>query len=95
MGWYNEKKMTDQYAVEKRWVSSFDLKEESEDKYQTETVRAQKRVQDHRHNVLNGSLPQGPHPRNTERSKYLRLSEESVDETTQRGMELYSHFQFY
>ena len=27
MGWYNEKKMTDQYAEEKRWVFSFDLKD--------------------------------------------------------------------
>ena len=27
MGWYNEKKMTDQYSEEKRWVFSFDLRE--------------------------------------------------------------------
>ena len=31
MGWYNEKKITDQYAEEKRQVFSFDLKVESED----------------------------------------------------------------
>ena len=31
MGWYAGKKTTDQYAEEKRWVFSFDLKEESED----------------------------------------------------------------
>ena len=31
MGWYNEKKTTDQYAEEKRGVFSSDLKEESED----------------------------------------------------------------
>ena len=31
MGWYSEKEMTDQYAEEKRWVFSFDLKEESEE----------------------------------------------------------------
>ena len=31
MGWYNEKKTTDQYAEEKRRVFSFDFKEESED----------------------------------------------------------------
>ena len=39
MNWYNEKKMTDQHAEEKRWVFSFDLKEESEDKCLTEKGR--------------------------------------------------------
>ena len=29
INWYNEKKMTDQYAEERRWVFSFDLKEGS------------------------------------------------------------------
>ena len=39
MGWYNEKKKkktTDQYAEEKRWVFSFDLKEENEDEVPSE-----------------------------------------------------------
>ena len=31
MGSYNDKKTTVRYAVEKRWVFTFDLKEESED----------------------------------------------------------------
>ena len=31
VGWYNEKKTPAQYAEEKRWVFSFDLKDESED----------------------------------------------------------------
>ena len=35
--------MTDQYAVEKRWVFSFDLKEESEDKCLTERGREVKK----------------------------------------------------
>ena len=39
MGWYNEKKTTDQYAEEKRRVFSFDLKEESEDECLTERGR--------------------------------------------------------
>ena len=65
MGWYNEKKMTDQYSDEKRCVFSFDLKEESEN--ECLTVR-RKRVPDHRSYVLKGFLPQGPsaHPRSTE-----------------------------
>ena len=33
------KKTTDQYAEEKRWVFSFDLKEESEDECLTERSR--------------------------------------------------------
>ena len=37
--WYNEKQMTDQSAEEKRWVFSFDLKEESEDECLTERGR--------------------------------------------------------
>ena len=36
MGWYNEKKTTDQYAEKKRWIFTFDLQEESEDEYLTE-----------------------------------------------------------
>ena len=44
MGWYN-KKMTDQYAVEKRRVSSFYLKEESEDKCHTESPEESSRTQ--------------------------------------------------
>ena len=43
--------MTDQYALEKTWVFSFDLKEENED-------REKKRVPDHRSDVLKESLPQ-------------------------------------
>ena len=49
--------MTDQYAEEKRWVFSFDLKEESEDKMPD---RDRKGVPEYRSNVLKGSLPQGP-----------------------------------
>ena len=37
--WYNEKQMTDQSAEDKRWVFSFDLKEESEDECLTERAR--------------------------------------------------------
>ena len=36
MDWYKEKKTTDQYAEDKRWGFSFDLKEESEDECLTE-----------------------------------------------------------
>ena len=38
-GWYNEKKMTDQYAEEKRWVISFLFKKKSEDECLTERGR--------------------------------------------------------
>ena len=31
VNWYNEKKTTDQYAKEKRWIFSVDLKEESKE----------------------------------------------------------------
>ena len=48
------KKTTDRYAEEKRWFFSSDLKEESEDKCQTEM----KRAPDHRCDVVTGSLPQ-------------------------------------
>ena len=55
--------MTAQYAEEKRWVFSFDLKEE----WRWMPDRERKRVPDQRSDVLKGSLPQGPtaHPRNT------------------------------
>ena len=49
----NEKKMTDHYAEEKRWVFSFDLKEESEDdclmeaKREEESSRSQAMPDDH------------------------------------------------
>jgi len=61
MGWYNEQKTTDQYAREKRWVFSFDLKEESEDECLTDRGR----VSEHGSDVLKESLSQGPsaHPR--------------------------------
>ena len=36
MGWYNEKKTTDLFAEENRWIFTFDLQEESEDEYLTE-----------------------------------------------------------
>ena len=39
MSWYNEKKMTDQSAEEKRWVFSSDLKEGNEDECLAETGR--------------------------------------------------------
>ena len=52
-GRMRRKKTTDQHAEEKRWVSSFDLKKESEDKCLTE--REGKRVPDHRSDVLKGS----------------------------------------
>ena len=61
------KKMSDQHAEEKRWVFSFDFKEQSEDECLTE-----KKSSDHRSDVLKGFLPQGPapvHPRNTEMSE--------------------------
>jgi len=50
------KKTRDQYAEEKRWVFSFDLKKGSEDECLTE----RKGVPEHRSDVLKGSLPQGP-----------------------------------
>ena len=55
-----------QYPEEERQVFSSDLK-----KKMTELCtpdRARKRVLDHKSDVLNGSLPQGPaaHPKNTE-----------------------------
>ena len=61
--WWLIGKMTDQYAEEKRWVFSFELKKRVKmNAWQREGVP------EHRSNVLKGSLPQGPpaHPRNTE-----------------------------
>ena len=62
MNWYNEKKMIDQYAEEKRWVFSFDLSE-----WRRMPDWKRKWVPDHRSNVLKELLPQHPsaHPRNT------------------------------
>ena len=79
MGWYTEKKTTDQHAVEKRWVFSFDLKEESEDERLTE----RKRVPDDRSDVLKGSLSPGSFCPLEEhrRSEFPRLSEESEKES--------------
>ena len=78
-----KKVTTDQYAEEKRWVFTFDIKEESEGECQTDGGRE---FENHRSILFKGSLPQGP-PRNME---YPRLSEESEkesrDEATQRGM---------
>ena len=48
--------MTDQYAEEKRWALSFDLKEESEDECLTERGREFQSTA--RASVLKGSLPQ-------------------------------------
>ena len=64
MHWYQ--KTTDQYDKEKRWVFSFDLKEESEDECLTEREREFQSTGPMY--WLKGSLPQGPstHPRNTE-----------------------------
>ena len=60
MDWYTEKTENDrsEYAIEKRWVFSLDLRE-------------RKRVPDHRSDILTGSLSQGPlaHPRDTEDSR--------------------------
>ena len=55
MGWQNEKKENDRSACrrEKRWVLSFDLKEESEDECLTE----RKRVPDHWSDALKSSPP--------------------------------------
>ena len=45
-----------QITMQKWWVFSFDLKEESEDECLTEGGK----VPDHRSDVLKGSLPWGP-----------------------------------
>ena len=84
VGRMKRKKTADQYAEEKRWVFSSDLRD-----WRQSSDRERKRVPGHRSNVLKGSAPQGPpaHPGNTE---YLRLSKESKesrDEATQRGVE--------
>ena len=89
MGWYTEKKTTDQHVVEKRWVFSFDLKEENKDECPTE----RKRVPHHRSDVLKGSPSPGSFCPFEEhgRSEYPRLGEESEkesrDETTRGGTE--------
>ena len=44
MDWYSEKKTTDQYAEEKRWVFSFDLKEASENECLTEREEGSSRT---------------------------------------------------
>ena len=49
---WEEKKMTDQYAEEKRWVFSFDLRE-----WRWMPYRDRKRVPDHRSDESKGSLP--------------------------------------
>ena len=71
--------------MQKWWVFSFDLKEESEDECLTERGK----VPDHRSDVLKGSPLGSSCPSNEQGiSVYLRLSEESEresrDEASQR-----------
>ena len=61
-----KRKTTNPYAGEKRWVFSFDIKEQCEEECPTETGR----VLDHRSDVFKRSAL----PRNTE---YPRVREES------------------
>ena len=68
----------DQYAEEKRWVFSFDLKD-----WRRMPNRERKRVPDHRSDVLKGPLPQGPpaHARNTEYPSIRGWAEENEKES--------------
>ena len=70
--------MTDQYAEEKRWALSFDLKEESEDECLTEREEGSSRAQVQ---CTERISPPGSSSQSYEhgRSEYMRLSEESRD----------------
>ena len=61
--WWWIGKTTDQYAEQKRWIFSFDLRE-----WRQMPDRERKGIPEHRSNVLKGSLTQGSsaHTRNTE-----------------------------
>ena len=60
--WYNEKKTTEQYAEENRWVFTFDFKKEKEKKRRKKESedewpnRERKRVPDHRSGAVKGSI---------------------------------------
>ena len=44
MDWYNEKKTTDQYAEEKRWIFTFDFKKKEEKKRERWQANDRERV---------------------------------------------------
>ena len=88
VGSYNEKKTTDQYAVEKRWVFSLFKKRVKNNSWQREEESSRSQAQ---YIQMISSLGSSCPSEGCERSEYLRLSEESEKESraegSQRGME--------